>query len=82
MKDLPTKCVHSGTIHDDKEKGVNSPIYTSTSYEFIDQDETIYPRYLNTPNERAVAKKIADLEGVSGLPDRIYRLLDKVRAGR
>lgn len=44
-------------------KGLNSPVYTSTSYQFIDQDETVYPRYLNTPNERAVAEKIASLEG-------------------
>ncbi|MCK4747873.1 MAG: aminotransferase class I/II-fold pyridoxal phosphate-dependent enzyme [Bacteroidales bacterium] len=49
-------------MQDDLKKGINSPIYTSTSFEFIDQDETVYPRYLNTPNEKAVAEKIADLE--------------------
>jgi cystathionine beta-lyase len=43
-------------------KGINSPIYASTSYEFIDQPDTVYPRYLNTPNEKAVAEKIASLE--------------------
>ena len=43
-------------------KGINSPIYTSTSFEYIDQPETVYPRYLNTPNEKAVAEKIASLE--------------------
>ncbi|HDR68521.1 MAG TPA: aminotransferase class I/II-fold pyridoxal phosphate-dependent enzyme [Bacteroidaceae bacterium] len=41
---------------------MNSPIYTSTSYEFIDRDGPVYPRYLNTPNEQAVAEKIAALE--------------------
>ena len=62
MARFPTRCVHAGTIHDDVMKGLNSPIYTSTSYEFIDRPETVYPRYLNIPNERAVARKIASLE--------------------
>ncbi|MCK5137633.1 MAG: PLP-dependent transferase [Bacteroidales bacterium] len=62
MGKIPTRCVHAGTIHDDLKKGINSPIYTSTSFEFIDQDDTVYPRYLNTPNEKAVAEKIASLE--------------------
>ena len=63
MLRFPTRCVHTGTIKDELKKGINSPIYTSTSFEFIDQEETVYPRYLNTPNERAVADKIASLEG-------------------
>jgi cystathionine beta-lyase len=62
MDRFPTRCVHAGTIHDREEKGINSPIYTSTSFEYIDQQDTIYPRYLNTPNARAVAEKIASLE--------------------
>jgi cystathionine beta-lyase len=49
-------------MKDELKKGINSPIYTSTSFEFIDQEDTIYPRYLNTPNEKAVAEKIASLE--------------------
>jgi len=62
MDRFPTRCVHDGTMHDELKKGINSPIYTSTSFEFIDQKDTIYPRYLNTPNEKAVAAKIASLE--------------------
>ena len=62
MDRFPTRCVHAGTIRDQVEKGINSPVYTSTSFEYIDQQDTIYPRYLNTPNERAVAEKIASLE--------------------
>jgi len=62
MNRFPTRCVHAGTMHDDVKKGINSPIYTSTSFEFIDQKDTVYPRYLNTPNEKAVAEKIASLE--------------------
>jgi len=64
MYRFPTRCVHAGTMHDEVKKGINSPIYTSTSFEFIDQPDTIYPRYLNTPNEKAVAEKIASLENV------------------
>jgi len=62
MDKFPTRCVHAGTMHDKLKKGINSPIYTSTSFEYIDQPDTIYPRYLNTPNEKAVAEKIASLE--------------------
>jgi len=62
MKKIPTRCVHTGTISDKTEGGINSPIYTSTSFEFIDRDDTVYPRYLNTPNEMAVAEKLASLE--------------------
>jgi len=54
--------VHAGTIKDLKEKGINSPVYTSTAFGFVDQDGPIYPRYLNTPNVKAVAAKIAALE--------------------
>ena len=62
MDKFPTRCVHAGTMLDELKKGINSPIYTSTSFEFIDQKDTVYPRYLNTPNEKAVAEKIASLE--------------------
>ena len=62
MDRFATRCVHAGTIRDGVKKGINSPIYASTSYEFIDQPDTVYPRYLNTPNEKAVAEKIASLE--------------------
>jgi len=68
MYRFSTRCVHEGTIPDELHKGLNSPVYTSTSYAFIDREDTVYPRYLNTPNEKAVAQKIASLEeGESGL---------------
>lgn len=66
MDSFPTRCVHAGTIKDKLEKGINSPVYTSTSFEYIDQQDTIYPRYLNTPNARAVATRIASLENTDG----------------
>jgi cystathionine beta-lyase len=62
MDRFSTRCVHAGTLTDEQKKGINSPIYTSTSFEYIGQPDTVYPRYLNTPNEKAVAGKIASLE--------------------
>jgi cystathionine beta-lyase len=41
---------------------VNSPIYTSSSFEYLDLDEAVYPRYFNIPNTEALGKKIAALE--------------------
>lgn len=68
MHKFSTRCVHEGTIRDDVHRGSSSPIYPSTSYEFIDRPDTVYPRYMNTPNEQAVAQKIASLEeGEAGL---------------
>lgn len=63
MKSIRTACVHAGTILDEKTGGVNSPIYTSTSFEYLDTPEAIYPRYYNIPNSEALGKKIAALEG-------------------
>ena len=57
-----TKCVHSGDLIDDRFKGATSPIFPSTAYDFIDVEDDKYPRYLNTPNQLALSKKIADLE--------------------
>ena len=59
---VSTKCVHSGDLIDDKFKGATSPIFTSTAYDFVDVEEDRYPRYFNTPNQKALSKKIADLE--------------------
>ena len=59
---VSTKCVHSGDLIDDKFKGATSPIFPSTAYDFVDVEEDRYPRYFNTPNQKALSKKIADLE--------------------
>lgn len=63
MKSLKTTCVHAGTIVDEKTGGVNSPIYTSTSFAYLDLEEAVYPRYYNIPNTRGLGEKIAALEG-------------------
>lgn len=57
-----TICTHIGETPDSQFKGATSPIYLSTSYEFIDVDIKRYPRYFNTPNQEYLAKKIASLE--------------------
>jgi len=69
MSKFYTKSVHSGEIEDKQFKGAVSPIYMATSYAYFDVDTLRYPRYFNTPNQEAIGKKIADLEGAeSGLP--------------
>lgn len=57
-----TKCVHSGTYHDKETGGINSPIFTSSSFEYLDQVENLYPRYFNTPNQNTVVRKLCALE--------------------
>lgn len=60
---LATRCIHAGTYLDAATGGACSPIFTSTAYGFPNPaNENIYPRYFNTPNQRAVARKIASLE--------------------
>jgi len=61
-KGINTICVHVGEIKDEQFKGAISPIYMSTSYAFDNVAVKRYPRYLNTPNQEALCKKIAALE--------------------
>jgi cystathionine beta-lyase len=58
-----TQCVHSGTIFDQTTRGVNTPIFTSTSYAYLDTEKRMYPRYFNTPNYQPIIDKICALEG-------------------
>jgi cystathionine beta-lyase/cystathionine gamma-synthase len=58
-----TMCVHSGTRKDVATRGLNTPIYPSSSFEYLDVPENIYPRYYNTPNQKAVTEKLCALEG-------------------
>jgi len=57
-----TQCVHSGTIVDRENEGSNSPVYTSTSFGYLDKESPVYPRYFNTKNQQALAEKISTLE--------------------
>jgi len=58
-----TECVHGGKYRDKATGGINTPIFTSSSYEYLDREETLYPRYFNTPNQDAVVRKMCALEG-------------------
>jgi cystathionine beta-lyase len=61
-----TQCVQSGTYHDEGTRGINTPIFTSSSFEYLDREDCPYPRYFNTPNQESVVKKVCDLEGAEG----------------
>jgi cystathionine beta-lyase len=58
-----TLCVQAGTYHDAATRGVNTPIFTSSSFEYLGREDTPYPRYFNTPNQDAVVQKLCALEG-------------------
>ena len=57
-----TACVQAGTYRDVTEGGVNTPIFTSSAFDYADRGEIRYPRYFNTPNQRAVEDKMCALE--------------------
>lgn len=59
---LNTICTHVGEVKDEQFKGAISPMYLSSSYEYLDVEVKRYPRYFNTPNQEFLAKKIAALE--------------------
>jgi len=59
---LNTICTHVGEVKDEQFKGAVSPIFLSSSYEFMDVDVKRYPRYFNTPNQEHLSKKVAALE--------------------
>lgn len=59
---INTLCTHAGELEDTEFKGAVSPLYMSTSYAFEDVEVKRYPRYFNTPNQVALAKKMAALE--------------------
>jgi cystathionine beta-lyase/cystathionine gamma-synthase len=60
---LTTKCVHSGTYRDPVTRGINTPIFTSSVFEYLGNENRMYPRYFNIPNQRTVVEKLIDLEG-------------------
>ena len=62
IKGINTICTHAGVLEDTTFKGAVSPLYMSTSYDFMDVDTKRYPRYFNTPNQECLSKKIAALE--------------------
>jgi len=51
-----------GELKDEQFNGAVSPLYMSTSYAYEDVEVKRYPRYFNTPNQQALAQKMAALE--------------------
>ena len=59
---LNTICTHTGNIKDEQFGGAVSPVFMASSYPYMNVDKKRYPRYFNTPNQEAVATKLAALE--------------------
>ncbi len=57
-----TQSVHAGSKGDPLYKGMVTPIYPSSAYDYEGLPETQYPRYFNTPNQKALGEKLAALE--------------------
>ena len=57
-----SKAVHAGNRREINIGGINTPIFTSSAIEYLDDSEVRYPRYFNTLNSLVVAQKIAALE--------------------
>jgi cystathionine beta-lyase/cystathionine gamma-synthase len=58
-----TQCIHSGTLEDSIAGGINSPVFPSSAFNYLEEGDIPYPRYFNTPNQKAVIDKVAALEG-------------------
>lgn len=83
-----TLSVHAGSPGDNVYKGLVTPVYPSTAYDYEDLPATLYSRYFNTPNQKAVAEKIAALENAedgvvfsSGMAAIITSLLAMLQRG-
>ncbi|MGH8034613.1 MAG: trans-sulfuration enzyme family protein, partial [Lysobacterales bacterium] len=57
-----SKAVHAGGRREINLGGINTPVFTSSAIEYLDDTEVRYPRYFNTLNNLVVAEKIAVLE--------------------
>ena len=57
-----TTCVHARE-QTNQFKGINTPIYTSTAYGYLDTEKRLYPRYFNVPNQQTLIDKLSVLEG-------------------
>jgi cystathionine beta-lyase len=58
-----TQSVHAGSHGDPQYKGLVTPIYPSSAYDYEEGATSLYPRYFNTPNQTSVAEKLCALEG-------------------
>jgi len=58
-----TQSVRAGTQRDKNMGGLNTPLFSSSAIEYLDDSEVRYPRYFNTLNHQVVADKMNALEG-------------------
>lgn len=58
-----TQSVHAGSHGDPQYKGLITPIYPSSAYDYAEGTTSLYPRYFNTPNQVSVTEKLCALEG-------------------
>ncbi|MCC5865026.1 MAG: PLP-dependent transferase [Wenzhouxiangella sp.] len=56
-----TECVHAGAVAQPAALGVNTPVVTSSAFDYR-VDHVRYPRYHNTLNHEVVAARVAALE--------------------
>lgn len=61
-----TQCVHSGNYIDTDNGGINTPVFTSSAFRYLDSTKQPYPRYFNTPNQEVVVDKLRALERAEG----------------
>jgi cystathionine beta-lyase len=86
-KSKATDCVHAGNFIDPTTKGMVTPVYPSTSFDYIDTEIQAYPRYFNTPNQKVVSEKLRILEhgesamvlssGMAAISTVLFALLQK-----
>ncbi|MBL0741906.1 trans-sulfuration enzyme family protein [Chryseolinea lacunae] len=57
-----TQSVHAGSPGDPQFKGLVTPVFPSSAYDYEGVPVSLYPRYFNTPNQLAVTEKLMALE--------------------
>ena len=57
-----TQAVRAGSRRDKNMGGLNTPLFSSSAIEYLDDSEVRYPRYFNTLNHDVVAEKMSALE--------------------
>jgi cystathionine beta-lyase/cystathionine gamma-synthase len=57
-----TQSVRAGNRSDANMGGLNTPLFSSSAIEYLDDSEVRYPRYFNTLNHDVVAEKMCALE--------------------
>ncbi len=62
MKSKNTLCIHAGNEVNTNNPGVNNPIHVSSSFKYREMEDTVYPRYFNTNNQKTLIDRLCALE--------------------